>query len=100
MKDALIEAATMRRLAGIDLSRDKIPDETTILAFLHLLEKHDLGQKIFKTVKAQLKQREMAMKKVIIIDASLIYAPSSTKTQPLVLQLRRASPRESKTISE
>jgi IS5 family transposase len=26
---------------------DRIPDETTILAFRHLLEKHDLGQQIF-----------------------------------------------------
>jgi len=52
MEDALIEVATMRRLAGIDLSSDKIPDETTILALRHLLEKHDLGQKIFETVKA------------------------------------------------
>ena len=82
MKDALIEAATMRRLAGIDLSSDKIPDETTILALRNLLEKHDLGQKIFETVKAQLKQREMAMKQAIIIDASLIYAPSSTNNKP------------------
>jgi hypothetical protein len=43
MDEALIEAPTMRRFAGIDLINDRIPDETTILNFRHLLEKHELG---------------------------------------------------------
>ena len=81
MEDALIEVATIRRFAGIDLISDRIPDETTILAFRHLLEKHDLGQKVFETVKAHLKQRGMAMKQGTIIDATLISAPSSTKNK-------------------
>jgi IS5 family transposase len=42
MEDSLIEVPTMRRFAGIDLISDRIPDETTILSFRHLLEKHDL----------------------------------------------------------
>jgi transposase, IS5 family len=81
MEDALIEVATIRRFAGIDLISDRIPHETTILAFRHLLEKHDLGQKIFETVKAHLKERRMAMKQGTIIDATLISAPSSTKNK-------------------
>jgi IS5 family transposase len=44
MEDALIEVPTMRRFAGIDLISDRIPDETTILSFRHVLEKHDLGK--------------------------------------------------------
>ena len=43
MEDELIEVATIRRFAGVALITDRSPDETTILAFLHLLEKHDLG---------------------------------------------------------
>jgi IS5 family transposase len=62
MEDALIEVPVMRRFAGIDILSERIPDETTILAFRHLLEKHDLGQKIFEAVKAHLKSRSMAMK--------------------------------------
>ena len=81
MEDALIEVATIRRFAGIDLISYRIPGETTILAFRHLLEKHDLGQKIFETVKAHLKERGMAMKQGTIIDATLISAPSSTKNK-------------------
>jgi IS5 family transposase len=81
MEDALIEVPTMRRFAGIDLISERIPDETTILAFRHLLEKHELGQQIFETVKAHLKARGMAMKQGTIIDATLIAAPSSTKNK-------------------
>ncbi|MCP9824780.1 IS5 family transposase [Synechococcus sp. EJ6-Ellesmere] len=81
MEEALIEVPTMRRFAGIDLISDRIPDETTILAFRHLLEKHNLGEQIFETVKAHLKKRGMAMKQGTIIDATLIAAPSSTKNK-------------------
>ena len=55
MEDALIEVPTMRRFAGIALISDRIPDETTILAFRHLLEQNDLGEQIFTAVKAHLK---------------------------------------------
>ena len=34
----------MRRFAGIELGDDRIPDETTILNFRHLLERHGLTQ--------------------------------------------------------
>ena len=44
MEEALIELPTMRRFAGIDLISDRMPDETTILSFRHLLEKHELGE--------------------------------------------------------
>ena len=72
MEDALIEVPVMRRFAGIDMMSERIPDETTILAFRHLLEKHDLGRRIFEAVKAHLKACGMAMKQGTIIDATLI----------------------------
>jgi len=81
MEDALIEVATMRRFAGIALITDRIPDETTILAFRHLLEQNDLGEQIFEAVKAHLKANGMAMKQGTIIDATIIAAPSSTKNE-------------------
>ena len=81
MEDALIELATIRRFAGIDLISDRIPDETTILAFRHLLEKHNLGKQIFETVKAHLCAQGMTMRQGTIIDATLISAPSSTNNK-------------------
>lgn len=81
MEEALIEVPTMRRFAGIDLISDRIPDETTILTFSHLLEKHSLGDVIFKPVKAHLSERGMTMRQGTIVDATLIAAPSSTKSK-------------------
>jgi len=81
MEDALIEVATMRRFAGIALISDRIPDETTILAFRHLLEQNDLGEQIFEAVKEHLKANGMAMKQGTIIDATIIAAPCSTKNE-------------------
>ncbi len=56
--DALIEVPTIR-FAGIDLISERIPDKTTILSFRHFLEKHDLGNQIFKTMKAHLARRQL-----------------------------------------
>lgn len=41
----------MRRFAKVELSFDKVLDETTILRFRHLLKKHRLTQKLFEAVK-------------------------------------------------
>ena len=63
MEDALIEVATIRRFAGIALITDRIPDETTILAFRHLLEQNELGEQIFEVVKAHLKANAAPIRK-------------------------------------
>jgi len=81
IEEALIEVPTMRRFAGIELISGRIPDETTILTFRHLLEKHELGEQIFETVKAHLSARGMTMRQGTIVDATLIAAPSSTKNK-------------------
>ena len=81
MEDSLIEVATMQRFAGIALISDRIPDETTILAFRHLLEQNNLGEEIFEAVKAHLKANGMAMKQGTIVDATIIAAPCSTKNK-------------------
>ena len=81
MEDALLEAQTLRRFAGIGINSDRIPDESTIRTFRHLLEKHDLGQQIYEVVKAHLSARGMAMKQGTIIDATLTTPPSSTKNE-------------------
>ena len=81
MEAALIEVASMRRFVGIALITVRILDETTILAFRHLLEEKDLGAQIFETVKAHLKANGMAMKHCTIIDVTIIEAPSSTKNE-------------------
>ncbi len=81
MQEALIEAPTMRRFADIELISDRISDETTILTFRHMLEKHGLGEQVFETVKAPLSERGMTMRQGKIVDATLIAAPISSKNK-------------------
>jgi IS5 family transposase len=81
IEEALIEVPTMRWVAGIDLISNRIPDEAKILSFRHLLEKHNLGEAIFETVKVRLRERGMTMRQGMIVDAALIAAPSPTKNK-------------------
>jgi IS5 family transposase len=40
----------MRTFVGIDLGREPVPDETTICNFRHLMERHKLGDGLFRLV--------------------------------------------------
>jgi transposase, IS5 family len=62
MEEALIEVPTIRRFSGIELTNYRIPYETTILTFRHLLKKQELGKQIFETVKAHFSARGMTMR--------------------------------------
>jgi len=79
MEDSLYDSESMRRFAGIELSDDAIPDETTILRFRHLLEKHYLTQAIFGQIRTLLEQKRLLLKSGTIVDATIIEAPPSTK---------------------
>lgn len=57
----------------------RMPDETTILRFRHLLEKHELAPKILAVINAGLARQGLMLKTGTIVDASIIAAPSSTK---------------------
>jgi IS5 family transposase len=72
MEEALIEVPTIRRFVGFDPIHERVSAEITILAFRHLLEKHNHGVQIFETVKAQLSQRGMTMRQGTIVNTTLI----------------------------
>jgi IS5 family transposase len=71
----------LRRFAGVDLGVAPAPDETTILRFRHLLEKHDLGGQMLDTVNAHLESKGIRIATGTIVDATIIHAPSSTKNK-------------------
>jgi transposase, IS5 family len=81
MEDALYDSESMRRFAGIELIEDAVPDESTILRFRHLLERHQLTQKIFELVRGLLEQKRLLLKSGTIVDATIIDAPPSTKNE-------------------
>ena len=80
MEDLLYEAESVRRFCGLNLS-GPIPDESTILHFRHLLERHQLGAALLQTINAHLESRGLRLQAGTIVDASIIAAPSSTKNQ-------------------
>jgi IS5 family transposase len=81
MEDALYDIESMRRFADINLETDVIPDETTILHFRHLLEKHELTKKIFEKTQEYLTEKGLLLREGTIVDATIINAPSSTKNR-------------------
>ena len=81
MEDALYEIESMRRFAGLDLADDAIPDETTILKFRHLLEKHGLTAQMMNIINDTLAQQGLLLKGGTMVDATIIHAPPSTKNR-------------------
>lgn len=80
-EEALNESVSMRQFVGIDLGREPVPDETTILNFRHLLERHGLGKPLFERVNEPLASRGLKVAGGTIVDATIIAAPSSTKNE-------------------
>jgi IS5 family transposase len=80
-EETLYDSEAMRRFAGIELGDDRIPDETTILNFRHLLERHDLMEAIFADVNAHLADKGITLRSGTLVDATIIDAPSSTKNK-------------------
>jgi IS5 family transposase len=79
MEDALYDSESMRKFAGLDAGEDLVPDESTILRFRHLLEKHGLAQRLFEEVRGLLEGKGLLVKSGTIVDATIIEAPPSTK---------------------
>ena len=81
MEDALYEIESMRRFAGLELIGNDLPDETTILNFRHLLERHDLTEQMFIAINDELQERGFAVSQGTMVDATIVHAPSSTKNR-------------------
>ena len=81
VEETLYDSRAMRQFVGIDLTREPVPDETTICKFRHILEEHNLGSRLFKLVGEFLAENGLKVNRGTIVDATLINAPSSTKNQ-------------------
>jgi len=80
-EEALYDIQSMRAFAGLELGHDAIPDETTILNFRHLLERHDLTKALFDAVIDHLDDKGALLRGGTIMDATLIAASPSTKNK-------------------
>ena len=80
MEDVLYESEPVRRFVGLKLS-GALPDETTILNFRHLLERHNLGPGLFEEINGHLESQGLKLREGTIVDATIIATPSSTKNR-------------------
>jgi transposase, IS5 family len=56
-EEALYDSLLMRRFAGVTSDADIIPDETTMLRFRRLLERHELTAALFAEINTLLAER-------------------------------------------
>lgn len=80
-EEAIYDRNSFQKFLEIDLLSSNVPDETTILNFRHLLEKHELPKKIFSQVSDLLTSNGLIMREGTSVDATIIAAPSSTKNE-------------------
>src|SRR5258708_5191388 len=80
-EDALYESPVLRRFVGIDLGRAPVPDESTILQFRHLLEKHELGGAMLNAVNQYLESRGIPPPTPPTSSPTILHPPSSTHTR-------------------
>ncbi|MGH8401869.1 MAG: IS5 family transposase [Gammaproteobacteria bacterium] len=81
VEEALYDSEAMRRFVGIDLGREGAPDESTVLQFRHLLERHGLAKQVFAEMSKYLAEHGMKLSRGTIVDATIIAAPPSTKNK-------------------
>ena len=79
MEEALHDTPWFREFAKIDQGAARLPDETTILRFRHLLERQDLAPDMLRLANDILRARSLLLRTGTVVDATLIAAPSSTK---------------------
>jgi IS5 family transposase len=79
MEEALHDVPLYREFADLEGPMRRLPDESTILRFRHLLEKHGLAAPMLATVNRVLQAHGLTLKTGTVVDATLIAAPSSTK---------------------
>lgn len=61
-EEAIYDSESMRRFAKIELSEDKVPDETSILNFRHLLEEHELTKAMFEKINDLLEEKGLLLR--------------------------------------
>ena len=79
MEEALHDISLYCEFAKLDPGAMRLPDESTILRFRHLLEEHNLSVQLLATINATLATKGLMLKTGTVVDATLIAAPSSTK---------------------
>lgn len=79
VEDAIYDSYAMRQFMSLDFTVEQVPDATTLLHFRHLMETHQLGEKLLAEQNRLFAEQGWIMQGGTIVDATIIAAPSSTK---------------------
>ena len=79
MDEALHDVPMYREFASLGWTT-RLPDESTILRFRHLLEQHKLAAQMLIVINDMLATKGLMLRTGTVVDATLISAPSSTRT--------------------
>jgi len=98
-EEALYDSTSVRCFVGIDLGCEAVPGATTLLKFRRLLERHQLGERLFAEVGRVLQASGMKLASGTIVDATLIAAPQLDEKQAAGARPRDASDARRKAVA-
>ena len=75
MEEALHDTPLYCEFARLDAGMARMPDETTILRFRHLLEEHNLGIQLLATINPTLIAKGLMLKTGTVVDYLVILYP-------------------------
>lgn len=81
IEEAIKTSISMKEFMKIDLFDQRVPDATTLLHFRRILEKNNLGEKIFNRVNKNMEEEGKILRGGTVVDATIIEAPTSTKNK-------------------
>jgi IS5 family transposase len=90
MEEALYDVPLYREFAGLDEGMTRLPDESTILRFRHLLETHGLAAQMLTLVNEILSEKGLMLKTGSAVDA--VQHPARRRTA-LVHETRKCTRR-------
>ncbi len=73
LEEALADRLSFRRFVGLGLDQ-QVPDYSTLSRFRAQLVQRGLGERLFRTITAQLERRGLVLKRGTLIDATLVKA--------------------------
>lgn len=79
MEEALHDVLLFRDFAGLGGWSDRLPDETTILCFRHLLEEHKLARRILAIVNELLEAKGLMLRAGTVVDANALLHGDETE---------------------
>lgn len=78
-EEAIYDRLSFQYFMNIDVTVDQIPDSTTLCEFRNFLESNELWKEILQIINDELKKAWLILSWGMLVDATIIKAPSSTK---------------------